>query len=187
MTPYRQAAAYRVREIERAAHMSKSNLVVLNVLQTTNSGDTGDGNLPSQFIPGAGAGHGMFQIERGLHGYPSHRVLSQALMKWQQDAMLMDYDELTGAGRFVIVDGDSPEPGSVLELHDTITPCEGAALTLTLGAEGIAAFESYGAARSRLRNTSISNMKEWSLRNDDCYRDGAQLAAWVYEAVYGCH
>jgi hypothetical protein len=101
--------------------------------------------------------------------------------------MLMDYDELTGAGRLVIVDGDSPAAGSVVKLHDTITPCEGAALTLTLGAEGIAALESYGAARSRLRNTSISNMKEWSLRNENCYREGAQLAGWVYEAVNGRH
>jgi hypothetical protein len=48
--------------------MSKSNLVVLNVLQTTNSGDRGDGNLPSQFFAGAGAGHGRFQVERGSHG-----------------------------------------------------------------------------------------------------------------------
>lgn len=105
--------------------MRKSNLIRLTVSQATNSSDRGDGNLPSQFFPGAGAGHGRVQVERGSHGYPSHRVLSHVLMKWQQDAMLMDYDELTGAGRFVIVDGDSPEPGSVLELHDTITPCVG--------------------------------------------------------------
>ena len=53
-----------------------------------------------------------------------------ALVKWQQNSMRMEYDEQTGTGRFVIVDGDAPEPGSTVELHDTITPCESAALTL---------------------------------------------------------
>jgi hypothetical protein len=97
--------------------------------------------------------------------------------------MLMEYDEITGAGLFVIVGGDAPVPGSVLELQDTITPCVGAALTLTLGTEGIAAVDTYSEARARLRNTSVSNIKEWSLRNEDCYRAGAQLAGLVFEAL----
>jgi hypothetical protein len=97
--------------------------------------------------------------------------------------MLMDYNEQTGAGRFVIVDGYAPEPGTILELHDDISPCDGASLTLTLGGAGIAALDSYRAARARWRATSPSNMKEWSLRLEDCGREGAQLASWVLEAA----
>ena len=160
--------------------MSKSNTIILRVLKSHNGQGT---NLPSQFIPGAGAGHGYFQIESTAKGYPTHRILSHVLNTWNQESMLMDYDEQTGAGRMVIVDGYAPEPGTVLELHDDISPCYGASLTLTLGALGIAALESYRAARARFRATSPSNTKDWSLRLEDCYREGAQLAFCVLEAA----
>jgi hypothetical protein len=160
--------------------MSNSNTIILKVLQTR---DGGGCNLPSQFIPGAGAGSGYFQLGSTAKGYPPHQILSHALNKWDQDSMLMDYNEQTGAGRFVIVDGYAPEPGTILELHDDISPCDGASLTLTLGGAGIAALDSYRAARARWRATSPSNMKEWSLRLEDCGREGAQLASWVLEAA----
>lgn len=174
------SGAFAPSETEAVIVMSKSNTIILRVLKSHNGQGT---NLPGQFIPGAGAGHGYFQIESTAKGYPTHRILSHVLNTWNQESMLMDYDEQTGAGRMVIVDGYAPEPGTVLELHDDISLCHGASLTLTLGALGIAALESYRVARARFRATAPSNTKDWSLRLEDCGREGAQLASCVLDAA----
>ncbi|NWD57143.1 hypothetical protein HX878_20645 [Pseudomonas veronii] len=147
----------------------------------TNNAD--DGNLPGRYVPGAGAGRGWFQLKPCGAGYPTHDILSRALWTWDRDSMLMDYDAETGSGRFVIVDGYAPAPGAEIELEDTITPCEEASLTLTLGAEGIAALQSYQQAREKLRATGPSNEPEWSRCLEHSQREGAQLASWVLKAT----
>lgn len=149
------------------------------VMTKTNNGD---GNLPGRFVPGAGAGRGWFQLKPCGAGYPAHDILSHSLWMWDRDSMLMDYDAEIGSGRFVIVDGNAPAPGTEIELEDTITPCEGASLTLTLGAEGIAALQSYAQAREQLKATGPSNLQEWSRCLEHSQREGAQLAAWVLKA-----
>lgn len=156
--------------------MPKTMTMVMT--RTNNS----DGNLPGQFVPGAGAGSGWFQLKNCGAIYPAHDILSHALGMWDQDSVLMDYDPQTGTGRFVIVDGYAPAPGSEIELKDTISPSEEASLTLILGAEGIAALQSYQKACERLRLTSPSNSKEWSRSLEHCQREGAQLASWVLRA-----
>lgn len=155
------------------------NTIVLTVLKSSND----ESNLPGRFVPGAGAGRGSFQLERGQYGYPRRSTLVHALTKWDGDSILNEYDEQTGFGRLVIVDGNAPEPGSVVELQDTITPCEGSSLSLTLGAEGIAALSSYREALERFRTTSPVDMKAWSQGLENCQREGAQLAGWVLEAI----
>ena len=150
------------------------------VMTKTNNDDS---NLPGRYVPGAGAGRGWFQLKDCGASYPTHDILSHALRMWDQDAILMDYDPQTGGGRFVIVDGDAPAPGSEIELEDTITPCEGASLTLTLGAEGIAALQSYQQAREKLKAAGPSNEPEWSRCLEHSQREGAQLASWVLKAA----
>lgn len=153
----------------------------MTMLMTKTNNDAG--NLPGRYIPGAGAGRGWFQLKDCGASYPTHDILSHALWMWDRDSMLMDYDAETGSGRFVIVDGNAPTPGTEIELKDTITPCEGASLTLMLGAEGIAALQSYQQACEQLRATGPSNLKEWSRSLEHCQREGAQLATWVLKAT----
>lgn len=156
-----------------------SKMMTMVMTKTNN----GDGSLPSRYVPGAGAGRGWFQLKPRVAGYPAHDILSHALWVWDRDSMLMDYDAETGSGRFVIVDGNAPVPGTEIELEDSITPSEGASLTLTLGAEGIAALQSYAQAREQLRATGPSNLQEWSRCLEHSQREGAQLAAWVLKAT----
>ncbi|MFJ5299205.1 hypothetical protein ACIQAL_22070 [Pseudomonas sp. NPDC088368] len=156
------------------------NLIILRILKSNND----DSRVPGRFIPGAGAGRGSFQIDPDPQGYPRRRVVAHALFKWNNDSILNEYDEESGSGRFVLVDGDIPFPGTVIELQDTLTPNFPSALGLTLGPEGIEALDKYRAARTRFRKTGPGDMREFSLRLEDCQREGAQLAGWVLEAVY---
>ncbi|WP_256671328.1 hypothetical protein [Pseudomonas sp. EMN2] len=86
----------------------------LRVLSTNNNDE--EGNLPSRFCPGAGSGHGWFQLEMAGEGFPSHSELSWALQEWNGDCVLVDYDVAAGKGRFVLVDWYAPDPGKVIEL-----------------------------------------------------------------------
>ncbi len=86
----------------------------LRVLRTDNNDE--ESNLPSRFFPSAGSGHGWFQLERTANAFPSHAELSWALHAWNDDSLLMDYDESTGTGRFVIVDWYAPPAGTLVEL-----------------------------------------------------------------------
>lgn len=160
--------------------MGPSNAGIIMVMTKTNNDD---GNLPGRYVPGAGAGRGWFQLMSGEAGYPQYDILSHALQMWNRDSMLMDYNPETGSGRFVIVDGDAPATGTEIALKDTITPCEGASLTLTLGAEGIAALQSYQQARQQLMATGPSDLQEWSRCLEHSQREGAQLASWVLKAT----
>jgi hypothetical protein len=87
----------------------------LRVLSTNNNDE--EGNLPSRFCPGAGSGHGWFQLETAGEEFPSLTELSLAPQEWDDDCVLMDYDVATGKGRFVIVDWYAPAAGTVVELR----------------------------------------------------------------------
>lgn len=87
----------------------------LRVLSTDNNDE--EGNLPSRFCPGAGSGHGWFQLERAGEVSPSEHELSRSLQKWNDDCVLMEYYVSTGRGRFVIVDWYAPDSGTVIELQ----------------------------------------------------------------------
>lgn len=155
------------------------NRITLKMLTSDNN----ESNLPGRFVPGAGAGRGSFQIECTRHGYPRRNILVHALTNWDSDSVLNEYDEQTGRGLFVIVDGCAPDPGSVVELQDTVTPCHDSSLTLTLGAEGIAALQNYLSALEHFRTLSPGDMDSWSRGLENNLREGAQLAKWVVEAL----
>lgn len=155
------------------------NRIALKMLTSDND----NSNLPGRFVPGAGAGRGSFQAECTGNGYPRRNILVHALSQWDSDVFLNEYDDQTGIGRFVIVDGCVPEPGSTVELQDKVTPCEGSSLTLTLGAEGIAALERYRSALEHFRTLSPGSMDAWTLGLECSLREGAQLAGWVLEAL----
>lgn len=87
----------------------------LRLLNTNNNDE--ESNLPSRFCPGAGSGHGWFQLERAGEAYPCESELSRALQRWNDDCVLIDYDASTGNGHFVIVDWYAPAPGTVVELE----------------------------------------------------------------------
>lgn len=89
-------------------------MIKLTVLRTDNNDE--ESNLPSRFFPSAGSGHGWFQLEPAQGKLPSHADLSRALQEWNDDCVLMDYDEAIGKGRFVIVDWYAPPPGTVIDI-----------------------------------------------------------------------
>ncbi|MGE8113818.1 hypothetical protein [Pseudomonas sp. NPDC086566] len=90
-------------------------MIKLTVLRTDNNDE--ESNLPSRFFPSAGSGHGWFQLEPAQRELPSHTDLSRALQEWNDDCVLMDYDDTTGIGRFVIVDWYAPAPGTVIDIN----------------------------------------------------------------------
>lgn len=92
-------------------------------------------DLPSHLFPGAGSDGALFRVTTGT--IPSRHVMSGVLDLAIVDAILVRYDECTGEGYFVVVDGDAPAAGTVLRLsgdeHDTPTvPAVGAAPTGTI-------------------------------------------------------
>ncbi|KNX79210.1 hypothetical protein DA83_17805 [Pseudomonas sp. 250J] len=90
-------------------------MIKVTILRTNNDDD--EGNLPSRFFPGAGSGHGWFQLEQAEDRLPTHSELSWGLRNWNDDCVLMDYDVSTGTGRLVMVDWYAPAPGTVIELE----------------------------------------------------------------------
>ncbi|WP_241295349.1 hypothetical protein [Burkholderia stabilis] len=88
-------------------------------------------DLPSHLFPGAGSDGALFRVTAGTA--PSRDVMSGVLDLAIVDATLVRYDECTGEGYFVVVDGDAPAAGTVLRLagdeHDTaVVPTVGDAL-----------------------------------------------------------
>lgn len=90
-------------------------MITLTVIRADNNDE--ESNLPSRFFPGAGSGHGWFQLEQAQDQFPCHAELSWALQQWDNDCVLMDYDPANGTGRLVIVDWYAPAPGTVIELQ----------------------------------------------------------------------
>lgn len=71
-------------------------------------------DLPSHLFPGAGSAGALFRVTAGA--IPSRYVMSGYLDLTIVDAALTRYDECTGEGYFVVVDGDVPAAGTVLRL-----------------------------------------------------------------------
>ncbi|OAI93443.1 hypothetical protein [Pseudomonas putida] len=90
---------------------------MIKLTVSRNDNNEEESNLPSRFFPSAGSGHGWFHLEPAGEEFPSHNELSRALQGWNDDCVLMDYDETIGKGRFVIVDWYAPAPGTVIELQ----------------------------------------------------------------------
>ena len=86
----------------------------LTVLRIDNNDE--ESNLPSSFFPRAGSGHGWFRLEPAEEEFPSDTELSWALQEWNDDCVLLDYDQTIGIGRFVIVDWYAPAPGTVIDI-----------------------------------------------------------------------
>jgi hypothetical protein len=83
-----------------------SKPITLDIVQTRISTE---GNLPSQFFPGAGSDTAWFQvISRPL---PSRSRLIDHLHLECDDYCLMEYDRAKGDGYFVVIDGDAPPAG----------------------------------------------------------------------------
>ncbi|MBI6882469.1 hypothetical protein [Pseudomonas putida] len=71
-------------------------------------------DLPSTFFPGAGTDGARFIVISGQA--PSRNKLHEALLKWDGDCCLMDYDQEKGEGYFTMIDADAPEIGVVIDL-----------------------------------------------------------------------
>ncbi len=71
-------------------------------------------DLPSHLFPGAGSDGALFRVTAGA--IPSRYVMSGYLDLTIVDAALTRYDECTGEGYFVVIDGDVPAAGTVLRL-----------------------------------------------------------------------
>jgi hypothetical protein len=80
--------------------------ITLDIVQTRTATE---GNLPSQFFPGAGTDTAWFKvISRPL---PSRSRLIDHLHLECDDYCLMEYDRAHGDGYFVVIDGDAPPAG----------------------------------------------------------------------------
>lgn len=71
-------------------------------------------DLPSHLFPGAGSDGALFRVTAG--DIPSRREMSGYLDHAIVDANLVSYDESTGEGYFVVIDGDAPDTGTVIDL-----------------------------------------------------------------------
>ncbi|MCM2547558.1 hypothetical protein [Burkholderia glumae] len=70
--------------------------------------------LPSHIFPGAGSDAAAFRVTHGTP--PSRTVMYRLLEVENEDAYLVEYDQATGEGSFVVVDGDAPAAGTVIDL-----------------------------------------------------------------------
>jgi len=71
-------------------------------------------NLPSHLFTGAGSDRATFRVTRG--DAPSHDAIAALLYDAIVDACVMEYDQVTGEGYFVVVDGHAPASGTTIEL-----------------------------------------------------------------------
>lgn len=71
-------------------------------------------DLPSHVFPGCGSDGATFRVTAGVA--PSKEELASLLADGIPDAHLVRYDQESGEGFFVVVDGDAPEYGSVISL-----------------------------------------------------------------------
>ncbi|WP_274644414.1 hypothetical protein [Pseudomonas serbica] len=75
-----------------------------------------DGHLPSQFFGGTGCDRGLILVTGDRR--PSFEEVSKYLEDEIVDFMLVNYDQETGEGDFLVVDGDAPESGTVYIFDD---------------------------------------------------------------------
>lgn len=73
-------------------------------------------DLPSHLFPGCGSGGAEFKVLGP--NFPPRSDLDKMLYETFVDASLTDYDERTGLGYFVIIDGDAPDAGLTLKLDN---------------------------------------------------------------------
>nr|WP_249181235.1 hypothetical protein [Burkholderia vietnamiensis] len=73
-------------------------------------------DLPSHLFAGAGSDRATFLVTRG--DAPSREAISVLLEDAIADVCVTDYDQVTGQGSFVVVDGPAPAVGTKIELDD---------------------------------------------------------------------
>lgn len=71
-------------------------------------------DLPSHLFPGVGSAGATFRVSSGTA--PDRDKMSDLLGTAVVDAQLVHYEEDTGEGYFVVVDGDAPAYGDVVKL-----------------------------------------------------------------------
>ncbi|WP_334037798.1 hypothetical protein [Burkholderia gladioli] len=71
-------------------------------------------DFPSHLFPGAGSDAATFRVTAG--DPPIREAIAQLLDSAIPDASLVEYDQATGRGGFVVVDGEAPAAGTVLTL-----------------------------------------------------------------------
>lgn len=103
---------------DRAAEADK-NLVARTVnrcsITITGGRPAPDPNLPSHLFPGCGNDHAKFKVTGGV--YPSADEMKALLEAHFDDIANIDYDESEGEGWFVIIDGETPAVGTVINLE----------------------------------------------------------------------
>lgn len=73
-------------------------------------------DLPSHLFAGAGSDRATFRVTRGAA--PSREAISVLLEDAIADVCVTNYDQATGQGSFVVVDGPAPAAGTTIELDD---------------------------------------------------------------------
>lgn len=73
-------------------------------------------DLPSHLFAGAGSDRATFRVTRGAA--PSRDAISVLLEDAIADVCVTNYDQATGQGSFVVVDGPAPAAGTTIELDD---------------------------------------------------------------------
>ncbi|TWC62464.1 MULTISPECIES: hypothetical protein [unclassified Burkholderia] len=73
-------------------------------------------DMPSHLFAGAGSDSATFRVTAG--DPPPREVVAQRLDNAIAGACLVDYDQATGQGSFVVVDGEAPPAGAILMFGD---------------------------------------------------------------------
>ncbi|WP_124648992.1 hypothetical protein [Burkholderia stagnalis] len=71
-------------------------------------------DLPSHLFPGIGSAGAQFRVTSG--SVPTRQAMNEYLEHAIVDSNLTNYDEGTGEGSFVVVDGDAPKAGTIVTL-----------------------------------------------------------------------
>lgn len=69
-------------------------------------------NLPSHLFPGCGSDHGTFRVTSG-DTYRS--LIERAIESVTGDPVQVNEYRQDGSGSFVVIDGETPEPGTVIK------------------------------------------------------------------------
>lgn len=82
------------------------------VIEITGKEPAPDPNLPSHLFPGCGSDHGTFRVLGDAPGYRC--IIADAIESVTVDPVQVNRYGPDGTGSFVVVDGDAPEPGTVI-------------------------------------------------------------------------
>ena len=84
------------------------------VIEITGQRQAPESNLPSHLFPGCGSSYGTFQI---VSGEICKWIVQAAIEAKTFDPVQVNDCDLDGSGSFVVIDGDAPEPGTIIRFE----------------------------------------------------------------------